>query len=125
MFGRRARVAAPPQTPPGNLGYHTEVALVGNPDVVNIDRQRALYYRVGLGLQGLAGTVIGYDRGDPAHSLTAVINNPERTPTNAYAAIGRPADALTMAPTPEFSDMASTNPQLDPYNALLWNRIAR
>lgn len=127
MFGRRRNNRTEPAQPPhGSVqsGVHVQAAVVANPDYANIKRQRAIFLQTGKQLQGQSGTVVGYDRGDPENSFRTVLQSAS-LPSIAMAAIGRPADAIRMAPTPEVTDLVMSNPDLDGYQALLWNRIAR
>lgn len=123
MFGRTRR-AVPPETRSDDFGYDRDVALVARADTISVNRNRALNYRIGVGLQGYSGTAVGYDRGDPANSLTTVLVGTP-SPTLALATIGRIADATAMAPPAEITDIVMSDPALDPYQALLWNRISR
>lgn len=123
MFFRR-RAAPPADEPAGDIfGYQKVTALVAVPDVRSIARERALNYQIGVGLQGYAGQAIGYDRGAPEMTLTAVMQ-PHTTPTASLADIGRHADGST-APTPEVTDLVMSDPALDPYQAMLWARLSR
>lgn len=115
---RQARTALPPQ-PIGRV--HVEAAVVADPDTANIQRMRAINLNIGKGLQGYAGTVVGYDRGDPAVSLTTVMPG-GNMPTAALAQVGRIAD---QAPPATIQDIAMSDPSLDPYQSLLWQRISR
>lgn len=124
MFNRGGRRRERPSEGPKQLGVHTEVIVVGNPDTPVIQRLRALNHRIGLGLQGYSGQAMGYDQGDPANSMEYVIPT-TTSPTSAYAAIGRPADAVAMQTPSEITDIVMSDPDLDPYQALLYNRIAR
>lgn len=124
MFRSRRRDVTP--VAGGELGYHTEIAVVGDPDRPAIARQTMLFAEIGAGLRGYSGTVVGYDRGDPANSLTAVMPQPAtETPMQAAARVGHIADAAKMAPTPQFADQAALDPALDPYQAQLFYRITR
>lgn len=108
-----------------DFGFHRETIVVGNPDRPVLRRERALRQQIGHGLQGYSGQVRGYDRGDPAHSLTALVNaGPHPTAALAAIAPAKLRDAATLDPA-EYSDRALTNPDLDPYMAALWNRLNR
>lgn len=121
----KSRRAAPADEPPGDtFGYRRVVALEAVPDYATIHHSRALNYSIGLGLQGHTGQVIGYDRGDPATSLNAVMP-PQSNPTLAMAHVGHLSDALSTAPPAEITDIVMTDPALDTYQEMLWNRITR
>lgn len=124
MFGRRRppRISqgASPVALPG-LRVHPELALVADPDYANIQRQRAIFLQTGKQLQGFSGQVVGYDRGDPANSLTQVLPGGP-LPTAAIAQVGKPAD---QPPVAVIQDVVMSDPALDPYQAMLWNRISR
>lgn len=121
MFGTRRRDR--PSERPADLAVVPDIGTIALPDVAAIGRQRALDHRLGAGLAGHAGTVIGYDRGDPAHSFERVVD-PIRSPTAALARIGTPADATRMAPPPEVTDMASAF-ELGAYQSTMWTRGSR
>lgn len=124
MFGRTRHAAA--AAAPGSAGRIQHVLVpVPEADTANINRYRGLVGQIGAGLQGGSGYVIGYDRGDPAHSLNAVIPV-ATTPTAAIADVSRPADAALIAPTPQWQNMVSTgDPGQDAYQVALFQRIAR
>jgi len=123
MFGTRRRQSRPSENP-AVLSVVPEIGLTAVPDTLSINRERALLYSIGVGLQGYAGTAVGYDRGNVANSMTTVID-PLSSPTSAMANVGRIADAANMAPPAEITDIVMSDPALDPYQALLWNRIGR
>lgn len=121
MFGRPTRTAVPPGDPAGHVprGFTAETVLVALPDTRAINYVGALGTVLGRGLAGHAGTPYGYDGGDPMVTLTGPV--PGRpTPTAAYAKIAGPNPAK---PIPQYSDLALTDPALDPYMALLWQRM--
>lgn len=129
MFGRPQRatpVAGPNPNARGRVpsGYQPVTTLVAAPDVRAVARLRALQLRIGLGLQGHTGTPYGYDKGDPANSLTGPVDNPQGSVAIAQAAIQSPY-ANSARPGMNFSDQPLVDPDLDPYNALLWHRMNR
>lgn len=126
MFGRKraARDVPPPVLSGATLGYRQVIGLEAEPDVRNIQRDRGLRWQIGRTLQGDSGAVIDYDRGDPAHSLEAVVP-PRTTPTQAIAQVSRIQDQAVIGGVPEISGVPMTDPNLDPYAALQWWRAAR
>lgn len=130
LFTRRAPARAVPVAGPKRpgrgapTGYHAETILVANPDTRAIARLRVLNQRIGLGLQGHTGTPYGYDRGDPARSLTGPVPTAGASITAAQARIVSP-HANSVRPTMNYSDVPLTSPELDPYNALLFNRMVQ
>lgn len=99
------------------------IGLQADPDTATIDRLLSLQATIGAGLNGRNTDVVGYDRGDPAHSLTGwVAGAPD--PAAGYAAVyAGKGNAYTTQQT--IQDTALTNPDLDPYNALLLARMSR
>jgi hypothetical protein len=122
MLRRRRPAALPTTRQP--IGAHQVTTLVGNPDTPVIQRERGLRHVIGAGLQGHAGTAYGYDKGDPANSFETVVQT-ARQPTAALAGVGRIADAVQMQAPMQITDIAMSDPALDPFQELLWNRIAR
>lgn len=124
MFGRKKTVTARADTAGHQLGgYEAVTALVARPDGAAIDRVETLNARVGATLRGYSGTVVRYDRGDPVVSLTGPVQSVPYAPVAAaLAQIGRPSAVAGVA-VPEFSSLAFTDPSLDPWNALLWQRL--
>jgi len=123
MFGRSRRQR--PSTRPAETNVVPEIGLTALPDYTSIARQQSLTGTIGATLRGYSGTAIGYDRGDPAMSFEGVLPGPLASPTAAMARIGRVADAAKMAPPAEITDIVMSDPALDPYQALLYQRIAR
>lgn len=101
--------------------YPVAVATAA-PDEVNERRERALRRIIGRGLQGHSGTVIGYDRGDPENSITAVMA-PVHNPTAAMARIGM-RDGLLLDQA-VVQDQATNDPELSAYESAMFMRIAR
>lgn len=125
MFGRGRRPATTtPTNPRGEVGarVHAEAVAVADPDYVTIERGRALRAIIGRGLQGGAGIVIDYDRGDPEHSFTRVVQ-PFHNPTTAANRIGM-RDGVYL-PQPESYDQGTTDEQLTAYEQATLARIAR
>lgn len=106
----------------GTVGVYAAPVATAAPDTVNINRDRAIRRMIGRGLQGHSGTVIGYDRGDPANSITAVMA-PMHSPTQAIAQVGA-KDQILLA-QPEIYDQASNDPDLSAYEQNLFRRILR
>lgn len=99
------------------------VGLQADPDTATINRILTLQRTIGAGLNGSNTDVVGYDRGDPAHSLTGPIEGAPN-PTTGYAAVyAGKGNAYTTQQT--IQDTALTNPDLDPYNALLLARMSQ
>lgn len=99
------------------------VGLQADADTATINRVLSLQGTIGRGLNGGNGDAVGYDRGDPAHSLTGWVEGAPN-PTAGYAAIyAGKGNAYTTQQT--IQDTALTNPDLDPYNALLLARMNR
>jgi hypothetical protein len=108
MFGRR-RTAAATQAGQPVTGYHSEIVLVGDTDLPNNARVSRLFAETVLGLQGHSGDVVGYDQGDPAHSLNADLGTkPHRSPITANAQLGL-ADQITFGGA-EYADTPSADP---------------
>lgn len=134
MFGRR-RSSAPTQAGRPATGYHTQTAVVGDTDAPANARVARLFFENNLGMQGHSGDVVGYDRGDPAHTLSAdlALVHPGqyvRNPINANARLGL-ADQVLFSATPDYGEVASVDPAqiTDPnngsYRQLLWQRLER
>lgn len=123
MFGRRT--PPPPRQSSGGGGMvrvHAEPVATADPDWATIERDRSLRRIIGRGLQGGAGIVVDYDRGDPAHSFERVVQ-PFHDPTAAANRIGmRDGVLLTQS---EVSDWGSTNETLTAYEQAQLARIAR
>lgn len=125
MFGRRAaRTRGGTPDDSNTLNVCREVALYAEPDRPSIARNNALTLQIGNQLAGGSGYIVGYDRGDPATSLTGAVVITQQ-PTAAMAQVGRLADQAAFIPTSEFYDMSTTDPSQDPYQSLLFQRIAR
>lgn len=124
MFGRnRTRRPSPAAAPPVLPGLQLQTVLVATPDIGAINRERALRLATGRMLQGGAGAVIDYDRGDPAHSFTGVVRGTP-DPAAAYARIGRGLDQAQL-PHPEAYDLGTTSEQLTAYQSAMLQRITR
>lgn len=106
---------------------HLEAVLVANPDTSALNRERALRLALGRPLQGGSGSVIDYDRGDPAHSFTGYAPPGLAPRVNAaQAAIGRsPSQALATLPDAEIYDLATNDGELTAYEQTMLARIAR
>jgi hypothetical protein len=129
MFRRRPDRAGPIDGPPKQTGrvptgYQAQTTLIAAPDLRSIARLRALSLRIGMGLQGHTGTPYGYDKGDPANSLTGPVDNAQGSVARAQAAVTTPY-ANSFRPGMSFQDQPLADPELDPYNTLLWNRMNR
>jgi hypothetical protein len=119
MFGRNRRRPTQAQAMPT---VHPYAVPIADPDRVAIDRERAIRHEAGRALQGNAGYVVDYDRGDPEHSYTRVVQGT----TGATAAIARIGmrDAIYL-PTSEVYDTGSTDAELTAYQAAMLARINR
>lgn len=131
MFGRaKAAVPVAGPNPAGRVpsGYEADIILRARPDVAVIARQRALQLRYGLALQGHTGTPYGYDKGDPANSLTGPVPSAGGAGGNAVmlaqAGITAPY-SNSQRPVQNYADRPLADPSLDPYNSLLWYRMQR
>lgn len=126
MF-RRKPAADPPPAPTTTTRrgrFVTVTTVQALPDTATIGRLDTLQSTVAAGMQGraAAGTTIGYDRGDPAHSLQRMIAARPSAVSEAIAAV---YSYHNPPPQPELADALATNPRLDQYNSLLWSRFAR
>ena len=121
MFRRRATPNAAASVP---MSTHIEAALVANPDTPAINRERALRYATGRLMQGNAGMVVDYDRGDPEHSFNRVIAH-TTSPAVAYGRIGRSGPAAAYNPNPEIYDLGTTDATLTAYQVNMLARITR
>lgn len=102
----------------------TYTAVRATPDAVNIARVTALQARAARPMQGIsAGQVVGYDRGDPAHSFTGPVAA-ANDPAAAMAGTITPA-ANIYQPQATYQDLAITNPQLAPLAAAQLARMGR
>jgi hypothetical protein len=107
-----------------SLARVTPVAtLYADPDNATLGRLGALTGAISRPLQGLTGGARGVDRGDPALSFGGPIAAAQ-SPTNAQAAVTAGAGA-GYKPQQVIQDTALTDPTLDPYNALLLQRMGR
>jgi len=99
------------------------VGLAAAPDVDNERRLSAWMRRYGQDMNGSATTdIIGYDRGDAVHSF----NGPVAMVHSPTAAINATASrAGIYRPSMEVQDSICQNPELDPYQRLLWARMGR
>lgn len=129
MFGRRRHQAL--QGGANATGYHTEAIAVGDPDVPNRRRVGRLFAETNLGMQGHSGEVVGYDRGDPAHTLSADLGLvapgafiPD--PITAQARLGI-ADQITLSKAPSYAEVPSVDAIAsgDSYKQLQWARLGR
>lgn len=120
---RRPRATAPTPASSRMLAVPVAVAAV---DTANIDRERALRQQIGHGLQGGAGTVVGYDRGDPTHTITGPIptGRAQRNPTTAFAAM-RYRDEQRTLPQSQANELGSTDPHTNAYRDAKRARIGR
>jgi hypothetical protein len=109
-------------SPIGNV--QPVVGLAAAPDRVTLGRLRALLSRFGADMAGGDGPagrgIIGYDRGDPAHSFAGPVAR-VASPTRSIASVASPAGVYT--PVAEFQNGISADPALDPYSRLLWARM--
>jgi hypothetical protein len=123
MFGRRRQQITARQDPAGHEvgGLVAVTTLEARPDTATLRRLAALNGSIGRGLAGGSGLAIGYDRGDPATTLTAAVSGIPQ-PTDALAAIVG-SKSLQALPTPEYADVAMTDPSLDPFQVALWRRM--
>lgn len=98
------------------------VGVVAAPDLDNIRRLSALMGRAAADMDGTAGPgqVVGYDRGDAAHSFNGPVT---LVPSPTSAINGTSSPGGIYRPTPEFQNGASQNPGLDPYNRALFARM--
>jgi len=125
MFGRPAKVVAPKDTVGHEpSAYVAATALIAAPDQPVINRLGHLTGAIGGTLNGThSGVAVRYDRGDPAVSLTGPVKSVDYAPVAAaLAGVARPSTVAGVA-TPEFSSLAMQDPQLDPWNSLLWQRL--
>lgn len=102
---------------------HAVAVPVADPDTASIRRERGLRNQLGRMMQGHAGDVVDYDRGDPEHSYTRVLSRTD-APAGLYARVGI-ADAAILGPPTEIYDVASTDPELTAYQASMLARITR
>lgn len=117
MFGRKGS-----RTQAGGLTVHPQTVAVADLDHDGRAFEQAIRYQTGRQMQGMSGIVVGYDRGDPAHSEERVM--PLTTlPSRAYAQLGmRDTQRL---PQSEIYDTGSTDAELTAYQAAMLARIAR
>lgn len=97
------------------------VGVAAEPDTASLARLDTIVGAAGASLHGRNTHVIGVDRGDPTRSLTGPLNA-SPSPARAVAEISAGQQA-GYRPTPIMQDNALTNPELDPYNALLLQRM--
>jgi hypothetical protein len=122
MFGRSKSVATPPAGTGRQLSRYAPdpgvVCLPYYPSAVRLD---AITQQAARGLQGHAGLVYGYDRGDPTLSLTGPVKGIQ-SPTDAQARVyANPA--ASAKPPMTYQDTPGTDPSLDPYKSLAWSRM--
>lgn len=120
---RQPAPVTPTAAPPIPVPIYASPVAVAAPDELNQVRERSLRHQLGHGLQGGSGTIVGYDRGDPGHSVTGPVQNVP-SPTSAYARLSY-RDEQRILEQPQVYDQASTDPELDAYQASLLSRIGR
>jgi hypothetical protein len=102
-------------------GLEQVIGLQAAPDYANRARLSSWMARYAADMAGAAeDSVVGYDLGDHAHSFNgpvALVPDPTKA-INATA-----SGAGVYRPTAEFQNGASQNPDLDPYNRVLWARM--
>jgi len=100
------------------------IGLSAAPDYATRGRLGSLMRRYGedmAGGDGPAGRgIVGYDRGDPAHSFAGPVAR-VASPTRSIAEIASAGGIYT--PVAEFQNGVSSDPTLDPYNRLLYARM--
>jgi hypothetical protein len=121
MFGRTRAQQPPTQALP--VGVHAQAVAVADPDATNITRERSLRNQLGHSLQGQTGTIVGYDRGDPANSITAVVR-PLAIPSAAMAHVGF-SDAQRFTDPSQIYDLGTNDPEMNAYQAALLARVTR
>lgn len=112
---------APAATPAATVAVAPARIAVAAPDTLNQVRVRSLLHQVGVTLQGASGGVVGYDRGDPAHSVTGYVNTAQQLPTTAYAH-QRFRDEQRLTDQAVSYDLATTDAR---FNAYKLNQLAR
>jgi len=124
MFGWGAKKPTPAAPGRALSGYVAQTVMVARPDTAVIGRLDALTGRIGASLAGRTGTVIGADRGDPTRSLTGPVRGVIDGVSTSMAEITSGPGSHPLG-VPDYADSASTNPALDPYRSLLWDRMQR
>lgn len=122
MFGRSRRAQQPPAQIQA-VGVQAQAVAVASPDALNIVRERSLRNQLGHSLQGQTGTIVGYDRGDPAHSITGPVRA-QALPSAAMARVGY-SDAQRFTDPAQIYDLGTTDPTANAYQAALLARITR
>jgi hypothetical protein len=121
MFSRRAKVAPAPAPRQEVSRYAPDPGMVCLPDAPSNARLDAITGMTARQLQGHCGTVYGYDRGDPTHTLTGAIVG-KQSPTDAQARIYA-SDKGVYKPPMTFQDTPGVDPLTDPYKAAAWARM--
>lgn len=100
------------------------IGLAASPDYATLGRLDAILNRYGQDMAGGYGPagrgVVGYDRGDPAHSFAGPVAR-VASPTKSIAQIASAGGVYT--PVAEFQNGVSSDPSLDPYAQLLYARM--
>ena len=100
------------------------IGLAAAPDYATRGRLAEVMGRYGEDMAGGYGPdgrgIVGYDRGDPAHSFTGPVAR-AANPTRSIAAVASPHGVY--APVAEFQNSISSDPSLDPYAQLLYARM--
>lgn len=124
MFTRRTRGPGVTSPAPGpTLPVYAAVVATAAPDTLARNRERSLRNQIGHALQGQSAGVVGYDRGDPANSITAPITV-QPTVAAAQARVSY-ADAQRFTDQAQVYDLGTNDPEMNAYNAALLARIAR
>lgn len=118
---RRPAAAGPPAVLPG---VHPQTVLVADQDTDALEREAGLRHMTGRQLQGVSGYVVGYDRGDPANSYERLVPRASQ-PAAAMAHLAGHNALSDRLPGTEVYDTATTNEQLNAYQAAMLARIAR
>lgn len=101
----------------------TQTVLVAAPDTIGVATMAGLLGSATRNLDGTADVIVGYDKGDAAHSFNGPVAIAP-SPTKAVNAVAS-AQSGVYKTTPVTQDQPSTNSGLDPYERALWNRGAR
>lgn len=121
MFGRRR--AEQPPTQAATVAVHAQAVAVADADTVSITRERSLRNQLGHSLQGQTGTIVGYDQGDPANSITTVMR-PIALPSEAMAHVGF-SDTQRFTDPQQIYDLGTNDPEMNAYQAALLARVTR
>lgn len=117
------RQPAEPATEPAGARpsrFRTVVGIEAMPDTANIGRICSLQGTIGNGLNGRLGGAVGHDVGAPERSLPGPVPSRPSAVSEAIAGVAHRPQAM---PEPGYADQLTTQPVLDPYNALLWARF--